>query len=125
MNPLKDTIFINGWTKGTVLDHIRKNFKGRSVVQGRGQYNKLCLYRSTEGKKCAVGLFIPDGEIADSVAKNANEAAVDVLLGLYSSLTDLMPLRLSGLCELQSMHDMAQSDADALRRMVDYIEGLT
>lgn len=48
----------DGWNKQKLIDYVRANFKGKSVRDG------ACLYRGPEGKKCAIGLFIPDSEVS-------------------------------------------------------------
>ncbi len=48
---------INRWTRQKMIDHVKSNFKGKSIGM-----DGVCLYRGPDGKKCAVGLFIPDSE---------------------------------------------------------------
>lgn len=48
----------NGFTKQTIIERIQKEFKGMAEI-GHGMFAK-CVFLTPEGKKCAIGLFIPE-----------------------------------------------------------------
>lgn len=116
-------MFINGWTKETVIKHIEKNFKGKAY-----DCNEFsCMYK-TGKKKCAVGLFIPDGHPGQKV-----NGSVGLLLSSYPDLEKYMPMGLIFLKELQDVHDNgfasnpdsdSRSNAEVLMDLVSYIESL-
>ena len=87
--------YLNGWTDSTIKKTIDKNFTGRALnEQGK------CAYLTKDGKKCAVGIFIPEGHEAQTFAKN-----VAHLLFKYTDLLDVLPLNTEMLFLLQKYHD--------------------
>jgi hypothetical protein len=89
---------INGWTKQKMIDHVIAEFRGRSV-----NTSKSCQYRGPNGKKCAIGMFIPDSIYKDDM---------DGILGRYSNvataypkINDFMPLNPMACKYLQDVHD--------------------
>lgn len=84
---------INGYTKESMKDVIRKEFKGRAIENG------CCKYLTSDGKKCAIGCFIPDGHTAQF-----SGISVSHLLDIYPDLC--LPLNNEGLQELQQFHDL-------------------
>jgi hypothetical protein len=89
-------IYVNGWTRDSVLKRVQAKFKGKSM----DSFNSTCLYLGVEGKRCVVGLFIPDNHIA----LNAR-AAVSNLLEEFPDLEQFMPMDRSSLSSFQYMHD--------------------
>lgn len=89
---------INGWTKKKMIDHVVKTFKGRSVNSSGS-----CQYRGPNGKKCAIGMFMPN---------SFYKKDMDSFLGPYTSVATaypeihtLMPLETLGCQEMQRVHD--------------------
>lgn len=110
---------INGYTKTSIIETLRLNFRGKSIGKGTNQ----CLYRTEEGLKCAVGCFIPD-----AITKvNTNEAngqgqdgilpigevmaSAESLLMNNPHLQNFMPLEGVGLNLFQNAHDILNRDA--------------
>jgi hypothetical protein len=91
---------INGWTKDKMIKHIEKNFKGKSFIN-----NDDCLYRTEDGRKCAVGLFIPDDKYRESM----ENIWVPNVVRDYG-LEEFMPLNNLGLSALQRVHDESAKD---------------
>lgn len=121
--------FINGWTKESTIQHIKDNFKGRAFNESLVS----CQYLTEDGKKCAVGLFIPEGH----AGQNYQGGAI-LLLERHSDLITEMPLRLNDLLLLQRIHDIGTSsqptvrakdldisDEEVLSRMITFVESLT
>lgn len=117
--------FLNGWTKNKVIKHIEENFKGKAF----NKQTNLCQYKTIDGKKCAVGLFIPEKHKAFKLAGN-----VDRLLTLYPDLTKVMPLDITYLTALQRIHDSgdkglaiydSRTDEIVLMDLISYIESET
>lgn len=120
--------YINGWTKEKVIKHVKENFKGfafrTNISNGRG----LCQYLTKDGKKCAVGLFIPDGH----TAQNSEDRAI-VILNQYPELSKRMPLNEDQMNKWQKWHDDAalhrhsfqypeeNTEEWSLDRQIDYI----
>lgn len=100
---------INGWTKRKMINHIKKNFKGKSV----DEFSGTCLYRGPNSKKCVVGIFIPD---------NLYNNVMDNGLGL-STITNTipMPLQHSGMANLQDCHDKSMPK-NTLNDILDWID---
>lgn len=91
---------INGWTKTKILDHIKSNFRGKSIND-----DDKCLYRGPEGRKCAVGLFIPDENYDPSM----EDITATTFFDKYGN-EKFMPLQASGMLELQRVHDSSESN---------------
>lgn len=121
---------INGWTKQGIIDHIRKEFKGVSMIHGGG----MCAYRGENGTKCAVGMFIPDSEY-----KTEFEGTVfwrpspfpgmtgntSILSKKYPHLQNFMPLTNDAMDVLQTLHDscqMVNDRKDALPNIIKFVE---
>lgn len=88
---------INGWTKESLIAHVKKNFKGRST-DSRGN----CKYRGPDGRKCAVGVFIPDS-IYDTDMEGRSMVAIQDVFPLKS----VIPISNEGMMQLQLQHDDA------------------
>ena len=100
---------INGWTKETIISHIETEFKGRSYQPETG-----CVYLGQDGKKCAVGLFIPDTfSLFTSGGENINSGYnVARLLQAFPNLAQHMPLGTDALQTLQTIHDFSIPSSD-------------
>ena len=85
------SVFINGWTKEKMIKHIETHFKGKAVERDTG----YCQYLTDDGKKCAVGLFLPKDD------HQKFKGGVSFLLGAYENLKQYMPMTLDKLNELQ------------------------
>ena len=101
----------NGWTKQSIIDHIKTNFKGKSINKS-GQ----CMYRCDDGKKCAVGLFIPDDLYTYKIEGS------DVFGVSHKLRSDTWnPLSLVALEGLQTVHDSSK-EPETLNDMIEWVE---
>lgn len=114
----KPSVFINGWTKESVIQHMRDNWKGRAVVMNPlGVEN--CQYLTPDGRKCAVGMFV----VGVIDAPDTNSAH---MLLKHPEQRQYMPLKELELRKLQSIHDTpGVTDHQALANLIAYVEGLT
>lgn len=108
----------NGWTRDSIIKHIKENFKGKSVVEntdaGVGRYR----YRGPEERKCAIGLFIPD----KVYNVNMENIMVVELLNRKPKLLDFMPIRDVEALELfQKAHDRVDKDL-CLNNLLNWIK---
>lgn len=109
---------INGWTKQTMIDHIKTNFKGKSVENGPvGGEITVCMYRGHDGKKCAAGFFIQDKDY-DICFENST---IDKLMEDHSYISNTMPLDRDFMKEFQTIHDSSHEN-DTLTDMLNWIE---
>lgn len=115
--------FKNGWTKKKMIKHIELNFKGKAIE------NTQCLYKTSDGKKCAVGLFIPENHVGQKYI-----GSVSGLLKIYPDLKKSMPTTTGKLKELQFIHDLGNSyfktddkrtDEEVLCDLISFIESET
>lgn len=93
----------NGWTKQSMIEHIKKEFKGKSVKN-----DGSCLYRGPNGTKCAVGMFLTDeqAKLADNNEINGERrTSIRSVSFNHSDFLNCLPLELEGLEALQSIHD--------------------
>lgn len=113
---------INGWTKEKMIKHMQKEFKGRSTgpyIDAKGEQRHSCVYRGPEGKKCGVGLFIPD-ELYNRAMEGLTALKI---IQEYSELELVMPLDVAGMNRLQSIHDTSTHlDEQTLANMLDFIK---
>ena len=114
--------FLNGWTKKSVIKRIEEKFKGKALDKNRN----LCLYKTEDGKKCAVGLFIADTDEANNF-----QGSVSTLINAYPHLKKTMPFDLETLDVLQMAHDRGESecayndhrtDEEVLMDLISFIE---
>lgn len=78
-----------------ICDLIDREFKGKAIGENQ------CMYKTLDGKKCFIGLFIPEGHPAQGYLGTAGE-----LLNEYPSLLELMPSQdFNTLDTLQIAHD--------------------
>lgn len=104
----------NGWTKESMLAHVKAEFKGKST---KGRNSEVCLYRGPNGKKCAVGMFIPDEKYSPSME---NKSALG-LSNDHEYVDTTLPLSFHGMDSLQSVHDGSHPDS-TLKQMLQWIE---
>jgi hypothetical protein len=111
--------FINGWTKNKVIKHIEKNFKGKAQTE-----DGFCIYKTEDGKKCAVGMFIPDGHSAANSITNVEGLLLD-----YPDLKKVMPFSERDLRIFQNVHDQCdnldydpRTDEEVLMDLISFIE---
>lgn len=109
----------NGWTKERMLSHIRTHFAGKSYTVNAETGQHECKYRGPEGKRCAVGLFIPDDRYRESMDSNYENYATSVLERY--NLEDAMPISAMGMQQLQQVHDNSASQ-NTLTDMASWVE---
>lgn len=102
---------INGWTKQSMIAHIKKEFKGKSVNDGES----FCMYRGPGDRKCAVGMFIPDDKYLQ------NMEGCSYISKELDSVRQYMPLDRQGMSRLQDIHDGSRSSR-TLQDMLEWIE---
>lgn len=89
----------NGWTKSLMIQAINIGNNGKvSLNESRNN----CVYRASDGNKCAVGCFIPD-DIYHISLETRN-------LPYFSGLEDFLPLEIFACILLQKTHDNCQID---------------
>ena len=103
-------------TKQEILDTIDKEFKGKAM----SDYGD-CFYLMEDGRKCAIGLFIPDNHEAQKYRWGIRE-----LLRTYPSLLKHMPSKdLDFLEDFQNWHDNLHhglSVEDQKQELKDFVE---
>lgn len=105
---------INGWTKQGIIDHILANYKGRSTNS-----NGTCLYRGDNGRRCAVGVFIPDD---DYTLEMECKSAAEIWREFYP-LRQILPFEASDLMILQQCHDEGSGErSDLIKFLEDNVE---
>jgi len=104
---------INGWTKAKILKVMQAR---RYNCAATTKYDK-CAYATSNGNRCAVGLFIPKGHKGISV-----EDDVYGLLNEWPDLKIKMPLELLALKELQQVHDNMFNRDNAKQAMIDWVK---
>lgn len=103
---------VNNWTKQTMIDHIKTNFKGKSIDKS-GE----CLYRGPNGKKCAVGMFMKDEDYKPKFEKVGVSG-----IGDFNNPPDFkFPLNIMGMRSLQQIHDNSRTH-ETLENILNWIE---
>lgn len=105
---------INGWTKASMIKHIKKEFKGQS------KDNLACYYRGPEGTKCAIGMFIPD--LSYDINMDNGESDILSVIRRNPHLVSVLPLNKYGCCKLQQIHDSGTQDKQILNNLIEFIE---
>lgn len=78
---------------------IDREFKGKAVEDAL--FGTRCVYKTVDGKKCLIGLFIPEGHPAQRF-----RGGVYKLIETYPDLLELMPSKnIEVLRNLQIVHD--------------------
>jgi hypothetical protein len=78
--------------------------------QGCRGYNKhrsMCMYITPDGKRCAVGHLLSDGELQSIISPGLEVDEIG-----HESMPSLRGLSLSFLCDLQEAHDNSEDWAD-------------
>jgi len=97
-----------------ILEKILNDFKGKAVRVNCNGVGIGCEYLNKDGKKCLVGLFIPDGHEAQKSGGSAHfiiENYPDLELPKLSTLNIENKSRW---CSLQRIHDNELDDNDPL-----------
>lgn len=92
-------MYINGWTRESVMKQIRANNLGYPA------YNKTqdqCMYRAHDGNQCLVGCFIPDDLYEEEFESEGAEI-------IFDKMPEKMPIDRSMLRRLQIFHDIYDS----------------
>lgn len=66
-----------------IMETLEKEFKGRAV---NDILTNVCVYKTSDNKKCAIGCFIPDCHPGQS-----ETGGVSHLLNMYPDLKKMMP----------------------------------
>ena len=103
---------INGWTKETMIQHIKTNFTVKSIYDGFT--GPICAYRGEGGAKCAVGVFIKDEDYAEWMDD------LSTLTQIFS-IIKYLPLSIRPLKKLQVIHDKSNAD-ETLSDMLNWVE---
>lgn len=104
---------INGWTKKKILKVLQDRKFARAAYN---EAQKVCEYRTKDGNRCAVGLFIPNGHEGLS-----HSGAVGGLLDAFPDLRKKLPLGEKGLDFLQDVHDTIENRTNAKRAMIEWV----
>ena len=111
----------NGWTKEKMIEHVKREFKGKSVVNVECEFfiNKdVCRYRGISGAKCAIGMFIPDAIYHEGM----ENSDVETVTFNYPQIVKHCPLNsLEGLRHFQMTHDESE-ESDCLQNILNWIE---
>jgi len=107
---------INGWTKAKILKHIEDNFKGKSYYTNEDGWEDNCAYRMEDGRKCAVGMFIPDKDYRPAMEGMSASAIVNDY-----ELYDKMPFEGEDLNMFQEVHDKSKPQ-HAKRKLIKWIK---
>lgn len=91
---------VNGWTKEKMISHVEKEFKGKAITEAN---SFRCQYLTKDGKKCAVGMFIPEGSYEDCMDEGVGPASE--LFRVFTSLLTVMPLTGPEMQDFQGVHD--------------------
>lgn len=86
---------------------IDTEFKGKAVYRDP-EWGPTCSYKTNDGKKCFIGLFIPDGHPGQKIEGNASK-----LICEYPDLLAHMPTNDSNLLDnMQRVHDSLNPNDD-------------
>lgn len=122
---------INGFTKKSMIETIKKNNNGtRSISPFKNAVSgvQTCAYRGENNNKCAVGCFIPDNIWEDIVKKphvfvgDINTAPVQTLLAIHNVLHEYMPLNTEALRDMQNAHDSTLLGLNPVENLTRWIE---
>lgn len=94
----------NGWTKEQMINAVKLGNKDSRSIDGH-----RCVYRSDDGNKCFVGVFIPDDVYDDRIENSGCGGSLnaDILFKDYPGLRHYMPLKVEGMVAFQRVHDRA------------------
>ena len=92
---------INGFTKESVMAQVKKYNNDRKAVKPDGS----CIYLTSDGNRCAIGCFIPDGHKALE-----SRFEVEEIMYIFPDLARYMPFDImDGLRDFQIAHDLCGS----------------
>lgn len=100
---------INGWTKRKMIAQINKEFKGKAFNRKKD----MCQYLTPNGKKCAVGCFIPAADLEEKAGAMNACGSVSGLLNTFPELAKKLPLPKESLGYFQDLHDCSKSHTKA------------
>lgn len=110
---------INNWTKKKMIQHIKTNFKGKSMARlSHLSDRESCVYRGKNGAKCAVGMFIPDV----LYKKSFEGTCASKIIEDVPKLQKLIPLAPDLMELLQQEHDDSEDDESCLVSMLNWIK---
>jgi len=114
---------INGWTKARIIQTLQERMGAKKAKDHNGR----CAYLTSEGTRCAVGAFIPDGHPGQSYQGMVCESSSfddseDTLLSTYPDLQLIVPLKDEALYTLQGMHDDVRDSADARPACIEWVQ---
>lgn len=95
-----------GWTKARMLELLLTKNNG-----SRAMSSHSCVYKTEEGNRCAVGCFFPDEHPALEDAEGVFGTLVR-----FPDLKAFLPLSISGMLQLQQIHDYTLKDLHAAFR---------
>ena len=107
--------YLNGWTREKVEAHVRAEFKGKAESGGD---DGTCLYKTDDGKKCAVGMFISD----DIYIEEMEHKTAQSLFRKYPDLIGMMPFSTLNMYDWQNVHDNLISNEDQLATMLKFLD---
>lgn len=88
-------MYINGWTRESVMKQIRANNLGYPAYN---EEQDQCKYRAHDGNQCLVGCFIPDNLYEQEFEGEPAKA-------IYDKMSEVMPMVRPSLQKLQEFHD--------------------
>ena len=100
-----------------ILETLEKNFKGKAISSVD---SSTCAYLNEEGKKCAIGCFIPDGDGAQCY-----NGSVKLMLKDNTHLWEYMPFNcILKLQEFQSYHDNMLCESDPVKDQLSELKNI-
>lgn len=115
---------VNGWTKEQMIRNIELRFKG----QAYNSHEETCEYLTSDGRQCAVGMFIPVPLIKEIGIDKVNvTGGVNSLFRAFPDMVQLMPLTPDGMYAFQEFHDrpsyvMGEQIRLTTERMVQWVK---
>lgn len=91
-----------------ILNTIEDKFKGKAIAYDDFNFGS-CQYLTDDGRKCAIGLFIPDGHDAQRINNDVSGLLMD-----YPGLRKHMPFQDTYLLDVfQLAHDQMNDEESA------------
>lgn len=112
----------NGWTKAKMIEAIQTRNKGiaarniHDCEEDEDVSYGSCVYETKDGNHCAVGCFLPSGDVAMQFF-----GGVYSLLQRYPHLSKVLPISSDGLAEMQHIHD-STTGLDPRPALIEWIE---
>ena len=101
-------MFINGYTKESAMEKIKKyntGFPARNSTNGECRY--LAVDEDFKENRCVAGCFIPDGHPALEF-----EGAIGLVMERYPELAGCMPVDPKSMSQFQDRHDRLGYEGD-------------